>query len=254
MAQWFDLTATSKSQTVESLMYDWGFEYDPSDPYASAYKQIVSESNPDPSSSFYARGGNWELFCEMCLRARTLVFAEFKIGDCEVSAGPGAPSLAGELGIQAAETASSFIPVPGLGTAIGDIGGLLTGQHHQQAVAQERNILCAIVSQYGQNVFNLYESLASGTISPAQAKLEMHALRVSFTGAVSTITKQCNDACGLVGIMVAHEKFIAQITGAESSPGAGTLPIRIGSVSGSPWLILGIAAVVLLLIFLGGIA
>lgn len=231
MAQWFDITANAaklKKGDVPSLMAAWGLTYDSSDPYASFYKQAIDKARPAGQGVPYASGSNWDSFTEMCLRARTMFFADTKIGDCgfTVQGGGGFGVVQGlglaEVGLgatsaisSAANVATSFAKeIPIIGSIVGIAADIFSGfsQHHAQAVAQEKQALCGITSGVAQSVAQIYASLDSGTISTSDAAKYMASIATQVANSLKQITKNCNDSCGYIAILQAHIAFISSLS------------------------------------------
>jgi hypothetical protein len=236
MAQWFDITAP-KGATLQTTMAAWGVPYDPNDPYASLYQAAIDKARPYGGKSPYQKGGNWDIFAEMCLRFRGLLFAETKIGDCGFSgstqgfnigqaAGLTQAGLGGAAALSSvAGVATGFAKdIPIIGSAIGLVADVFTAfsQHHAQAVKIEKATLCGAVQQISPYINAFYQALEQGAATPAQAVAAMQQAAQSFHQAwtaagVKSIS--CNDACGMDAIMSAHIAFIGMLQeGAAPAP------------------------------------
>lgn len=282
MAQWFDYTANDpvfqgKKPTIETLMAAWGLLYNPSDPYAPAYKAAIDKARPYGGKAPYAPGSNWDLYAEMCLRARALYFAEVDIGDCgspyrsqsggiarDAAIGLNVTGqvaqIGGEIGGLAgisglANIAGSVLKaLPVIGSIVGAFTSIfgIFGANHAAAVANEKKILCAMTEQLAPYIDQIYGAMDSGGATKAQAVAAMQSLAAQFKSTVSSIWKDCNDSCGMGAIMDAHVAFISSLPepSAASQALAGVFGSSItASIASIPtWAILLIVALVVLVL------
>lgn len=271
MAQWFDITAV-KGQKIDTLMQAWGVTYDPNDPYASAYQAAINKARPYAGKKPYEKGGNWDLFAEMCLRARSMFFAESKVGDCgsQTASGGNLAGTVGGLALSGAQIGEGIAGVAlssalgaataGIGLVLGPILSIFT--HHAQAVAQEKKALCSVNANVSQLVENVYASLAAGSISVSDAVQYMTNISTQVANSLKPITKDCNDSCGYVAILQAHVAFISSLsptsqssvaspTGALSGIGAAIQNLFGGSGTGSNWLLPALVLLVLVVVLWG---
>lgn len=242
---WWPLKVAGNPWNVSDTMTAWGLwnYYDPNDPLTDIYAQICKAANPGgsfitpkkpnkygyghavPSPEGLTGGqgtdGAWEIFCEMCLRSRLILFCESVIGDCGLPVGPSAPSTGAALGIQAGEKALSFVPIAGpiLGTVLGDLSGLLTGAAHAQAVSNEKQVLCAAAAQYSQQIQATYAAFEAGQLDAQGCSNHIQDLANFFKQDVEKITKSCNAACGMIGVMEAHAMLAPYLTGLKVTAG-----------------------------------
>jgi hypothetical protein len=253
---WWPLKVAGTPWNVSDTMTAWALwsGYNADDPLTDTYAQICAAANPGGSfitgNNKYGYGhatptpegltgtngstdGAWEIFCEMCLRARLVLYCESVIGDCgasiPISAG-GNTALG--LGEQAAGAAASLIPVPGVGAivgaAIGDIGGLLSGQAHAQAVSTEKQTLCSLAAEYSQQIQNAYAAVEAGSLSASSCVTYINSLASSFKQDVEKITKACNAACGMIGVMNAHAMLAPYLLGITAPVNSSNVRLATG--------------------------
>jgi hypothetical protein len=265
---------------VNATMSAWGLAsyYSATDPYALLYAQIIQQTNPDTTSGYYKmatptpaglvgndqstadQGDGWSIFTEMCLRAKVILWAEFKIGDCSSGAGGISNPLAGlssmeseaSLGLTSAEaglsigTALAGTTVSGvLGTvgvaAIPVVGALLGPLislfgNHAKAVAAEQEGLCQFSAEATSAIQGVYQYVQSGQATPAQGYAAMQQIASEFQTAVKTLQKSfCDGACGLIGTMNAQVILAGYLFGVTPMPSgfpASTLIARPASQAG----------------------
>ena len=254
---------TSDTMTAWGL---WNY-YNENDPLTALYASICAKSNPGGSfiagTNKYGYGhavptpqglegtagttnGAWEIFCEMCLRTRAVLFCESVIGDCGAFVPVGSPSGGDAAAIGLGENALGAIPVVGglLSSTLGAVSGLLTGQAHAQAVSTEKQTLCSLASEYSAELQNAWAAFENGQLSPASFYGYVKGLASDFAQDVEKIVKPCNAACGMIGVMNAHALFAGYASGVVALPaglagtdfiiaGTGT-PISLGSETATP--------------------
>jgi hypothetical protein len=102
--------------------------------------------------------------------------------------------LALKFGAYAGPAAPFVLIAGGIATLFGAIFG-----HHAQAVAKERQVICAAVPAAQDSLSAIDGAVQNGTITPEQAQQALDSLLSSFTATVKAITKnsssQCNAAC-----------------------------------------------------------
>lgn len=272
MAQWFNIVAPN--QSIASLCNFFGVYYDPNDQYAvrGLYQAAIDKARPYNGASPYQKGGNWDKWAEMALRGESLFFSESTLGDCGLpTSGAGGSALAPSLGagVTVADAGLSIASSAGVlaattvGFATAGIGllalpALEIAQHHAQAVVNEKQVLCTLVSQIAPAIENLYAGVKSGTITNAQAAAALQNFKTQFHAAyagagVKVIS--CNDACGLEAIILAHANLVASLpdmnvtapvagfptnaSPATYSPGSGLAPVGGGAAGGIAPLVSG---------------
>lgn len=239
---WWPLKVAGTPWNISDTMTAWGMwaQYDPNDPLTAVYAQICKAANPGGSyitgTNKYGYGhatptplglvgqngttnGAWEIFCEMCLRVNGVLFCESVIGDCGAAIPVSNSDVAVELGTQAAEAVGSLVPIPGLGAAIGDLGGLLSGAAHAQAVSTEKQTLCSLAAQYTQEIQNAYRGFVAGQLSAQGCVTYIQGLASDFKQDVEKIVKSCNASCGMIGVMNAHAMIAPYRVGLTAVPG-----------------------------------
>lgn len=189
-------------------------------------------------------------FCTSCLIVRGLT-AQHKIpGDCARATGVDFSNVqitqgAGQIGASIASMVGASLP--GIGAAISLISSIFA--HHDQAVANEQNVICQVSGVINQ-VLTYYDAqVKSGALDPASAYKGMQSFLAQANAQLSTIYKKCNASCVYGGVIAAHADFvqsyyplIAPVQAGAHAPGAapsstGTTPggvIQIGSDLLSP--------------------
>src|SRR5271155_4657173 len=211
-------------------MNGWGVSpyYAAADPAALLYKACVAGARPASiqknldgyvpgtwTAAGYTGlaggiGGSWDIFCEMCLRSRSLFYCEQTVGDCGISFAAPSEGTGAVIGDQAATaliSALSPIPIPGLGAVISDVTGLLSGEDHQIAVSKEKSVLCQLASTIGGAIQRVYQGYYGGQLTGAQAYANVQQLATTFHGSYFEAggkIKACNAGCGMDAIMTAH--------------------------------------------------
>lgn len=188
-------------------------------------------------------------FCTSCLIVRGLT-AQHKVpGDCASAAGVDFSNVQITQGIgQIAGSIASMAgaSLPGIGAAISLIESIFA--HHDQAVANEQNVICQVSGIINQ-VLTYYDAqVKSGALSPSTAYAGMQNFLAQCNARLSTIYKKCNASCVYGGVIAAHADFvqtyyplIAPVQVGAHAPGAapsatGTTPggvVQIGNAVSS---------------------
>lgn len=255
---------------VADTMAAWGLSefYDPNDPNTALYAAIVRAANPDPGSPYYQHatptpqglqgngpanadtGAGWEVFTECCLRARVVLWAEKKIGDCgsgiQLSSVGSDVQLGVQLGTQGlfagasiAGTTVQAILGPIASSLIPAVGALIAPllaafQAHSQAVAREEETLCSLTSSATQAIQGAYKYVQSGQATPAQGYATLQQLYAGFKAAGAGVTKSfCDGGCGLNATVQAHVALSSFLFGIVPAPSGLTIVTALPSPASS---------------------
>jgi hypothetical protein len=108
------------------------------------------------------------------------------------------PALSAET--KAATTALNVV-LPGVGTAVGAVVGMLTASH-AAAMKKEASTMNTAVPSFGTNVALIFQQLNSGAYTPAQAISALQSAQVGYYSSVVSIIKKggsCASSCQING-------------------------------------------------------
>lgn len=170
---------------------------------------------------YAARGGARSADFTMCqtsafLIARRMIYWKNNPGDCgSTSQAIGASGLQIGVGVgsKLVGLGAVAIGVPVIGTAFALVAGLAGAitAHHTQAVAQEQSTLCAVAGAYNDFAAKLEAALSNGQVSAADASALLDNLAGQLSGALSSIKKECNSACGFLIALRALQLFNEEV-------------------------------------------
>jgi hypothetical protein len=109
------------------------------------------------------------------------------------------PALSAET--KAATTALNVV-LPGVGTAVGAVVGMLTA-HHAAAMQTEATTMNTAVPSFGQNIALIFQQLNAGSMTPTQAISALQALQTQYYASVAGIIKKsgpCASSCMVNGV------------------------------------------------------
>jgi hypothetical protein len=245
-------TSSQRDQSVETWLSEFGYTYNPNDPFVPDYESIINEVAPAGLiGNGYGEPG-FGFLTEACLRARAVLYYKSQPGDCGLPSQPntGAADIAAGAQIGGAVASSFGAAIPGLGSIISLITSIF--EAHAQAVATEQATLCQTSGQATQGIKAIDAAVASGAITPAQGLQALQQLAGTVTGGLQSILKTPTDAAAYyIGVMNAHVAFAPYYYAAIAPSGTSALAIKAKSfLSGDGlFVILGILIIAVIFLF-----
>ena len=228
---------------IENTMALWGVSefYDPSDPLAGLYQYIVTNS-PVLLSGFLSSQREKPcsaLFMEMCLRSKSMQWAESTLFDCNSSGvlDPAAADISTtQSDVALAEKISSDIPVVGsvvasIGGIIDDIVGIFSG--NAKRIAEEKQITCSLLAPVTNAMRQIYTAVGAGQATGHQGYQGMIAIQAQVVQADKSVTNNCDESCFQNAILEAQVQLAGYLFGVNPYPSGVVTPTRV--VDGSPF-------------------
>jgi hypothetical protein len=220
-------TSNQRDQAVQTWLSQFGYVYNPDDPFVPEYEAIINADAPaGVIGAGYGQPG-FGYLCEACLRARAVLYYKNQPGDCGAPSQPntGAADIAAGAQIGGAIASSFGASIPGLGSIISLITSIF--EAHAQAVTTEQATLCQVSGQATQGIKAIDASVASGAITPAQGLQAIEQLSATMVSGLAKIEKTPTDAAAYyVGIMNAHVSFAPYYYSATAPAGISAVAIK----------------------------
>jgi hypothetical protein len=215
----------------------------------------LTDIGPGYSANMYATRSipsgapsDYPALCEACLRGRGFIYYKSRPGDCgspQISATSIKQQIVGTAGAAGSTILAASGVLLGVGLAGATLGiGVAVGaieeifQHHQQAIINEQQTLCAVSGVVNQTIAAIDSLVRSGEISPSQGQTYMQSLAQKVVAGLNGILKTCNAACNYIGVMNAHVDFANSYYDTIAPPGSvgaqnpGSAPTAFGSKPG----------------------
>jgi hypothetical protein len=204
--------------TVQDYLNGFGYTYNPNDPLASVYPQIISQNTPKSLvNTKFAKG--FAIFAEACLRSRTLLYCNRTPGDgttpASVSSSAAALRVDSQLGLSAAGIGVGIASKLGAitGGLAGALGAATAGAgiaigvllqiyaNHAAAVARQANALGTLCPEATAVMNSIDSAVQSGQISQSDGSAALSQLAATFKANTASLYKDCNAFCAYYAIL-----------------------------------------------------
>jgi hypothetical protein len=229
--------------SVEDWVEAFGYTYNPSDPLASTYTDLIASAPAQfRSGGLYAA---WPALAEACMRTRAMLFCNQSPGDAGSTNSQSvasntltATSIAGE--------ATNEIPVPGLSEILGPI--LQVFQEHAEAETKQATALSTLGPQITEAIRRADASVLDGTSTPDQAIAFLQQTMAAAQQSWGGLVKNCNAFCwynAILNLLVQISEYYYQLTVSQAAieqsneenivPSGANIPANATTtVSGTP--------------------